>query len=140
MKRVLGSIRRVDEKYHLIEDGDRIAVSGHVVAEGFEDTALVIEWNDGEAFDAAKAPFNEAVVSANEAAGDAAAHLDNALAFLDAAFGEGQEEVLFVSKLSVDPVLMRFVAGHAGPSFAEHAKQLMFHERGLDLLEQVDAL
>ena len=95
---------------------------------------------DGEAFDAAKAPFNEAVVSANEAAGDAAAHLDNALAFLDAAFGEGQEEVLFVSKLSVDPVLMRFVAGHAGPSFAEHAKQLMFHERGLDLLDQVDKL
>jgi len=95
---------------------------------------------DGEAFDAAKAPFNEAVVSADEAAGDAAAHLDNALAFLDAAFGEGQEEVVFVSKLSVDPVLMRFVAGHAGPSFAEHARQLMFHERGLDLLEQVDAL
>ena len=39
----------------ITEDGDRIAVSGHVVAEGFEDTAVVIEWNDGEAFDASAA-------------------------------------------------------------------------------------
>ncbi|MBQ3268212.1 MAG: ATPase, partial [Atopobiaceae bacterium] len=78
--------------------------------------------------------------AADAATRETSAHLDNALAFLDAAFGEGQEEVVFVSRLSVDPDLMRFVAAHGGESFVEHARQLMFHERGLDLLDQVDAL
>ena len=99
-----------------------------------------VSGGEGDAFEAAKAPFNDAVVAADAATRETSAHLDNALAFLDAAFGEGQEEVVFVSRLSVDPDLMRFVAAHGSESFAEHARQLMFHERGLDLLDQVDKL
>ncbi len=99
-----------------------------------------VSGGEGDAFEAAKAPFNEAVVAADAATRETSAHLDNALAFLDAAFGEGQEEVVFVSRLSVDTDLMRFVAAHGSESFAEHARQLMFHERGLDLLDQVDKL
>ena len=67
-------------------------------------------------------------------------HLDAALAFLDRCFGDGQEMLVFASHLAVDPVFMRFVSAHGSDSFVAHSQALMFHERGLDLLREVDEL
>ena len=92
------------------------------------------------AFDIAKQPFNEACIVMAKDAKSVSARLDNALAFLDAAFGEGQEMLVFVSKLSCDPSFMKFVSAHGSKSFADHSQGLMFHERGLDLLKQVKGL
>mgnify|MGYP004539116139 FL=1 len=39
MKRVLGSIRRADERYHMIEDGDRICIG----VSGGKDSLLLME-------------------------------------------------------------------------------------------------
>ncbi len=70
-----------------------------------------------------------------------AGRLDNALGFLDQAFGrDGQELVVFVTHLAVDPAFMRFASEHASSLLAEHGQTLMFHERGLDLLKEADRL
>ena len=92
------------------------------------------------AFDVAKQPFNAACVAMVNNAKDVSQHLDNVLEYLDTAFGEGQEMLVFVSKLSCDPIFMRFVSAHGSTSFTDHSKGLMFHERGLDLLEHVREL
>ncbi len=80
---------------------------------------------------------------ARELAGDADAcslGLDHALGFLDGCFGEGQELLVFVTHLAVDPIFMRFVGSHGSDSLARHGSALMFHERGSDLLGRIEAL
>ena len=81
---------------------------------------------------------------AGEGAGaDAAScseRLDRALSFLDEAFGDGQEMLVFVTHLAVDPAFMRFVGAHGSDAFVEHSRGLMLHERGLDLLREADEL
>jgi len=92
------------------------------------------------AFEAARVPFNDAARGLAARVGEASAHLDAALTFLDRCFGDGQELLVFASHLAVDPVFMRFVSAHGSDSFVQHSQALMFHERGLDLLREVDEL
>lgn len=67
--------------------------------------------------------------------------LDNAFLFLDGAFGEdAQEPLIFVTKLSADPLLIRMVANHGSEQYMKHNKSLLFTERGLGLLEEIEAL
>lgn len=93
-----------------------------------------------DAFAAARVPFNEAAHGLAARVSEASAHLDSALAFLGRCFGDGQELLVFASHLAVDPVFMRFVSAHGSDSFVQHSQALMFHERGLDLLQEVDEL
>ena len=92
------------------------------------------------AFEAVRVPFNEATRSLMTRVSDASTHLDAALYFLDRCYGDGQEMLVFASHLAVDPVFMRFVSAHGSESFVTHSQALMFHERGLDLLREVDEL
>jgi hypothetical protein len=92
------------------------------------------------AFAAAREPFNAAARDLSARVGVASAHLDAALSFLDRCYGDGQEMLIFASHLAVDPVFMRFVSAHGSESFVQHSQALMFHERGLDLLREVDEL
>ncbi len=94
----------------------------------------------GGAFAVAREVFNTATHELMARVEATNAHLDAALAFLDEAFGDGQEMLVFVSHLAVDALFMRYVSAHESASFVEHSQALMFHERGLDLLQEVDHL
>ena len=91
-------------------------------------------------FEVVRTPFNDATRSLMQRVADASTHLDAALSFLDSCYGDGQEMLVFASHLAVDPVFMRFVSAHGSASFVEHSQALMFHERGLDLLREVNEL
>ena len=92
------------------------------------------------AFAAVRNPFNEATHELMDQVSQASAHLDAALGFLDGCFGDGQEMLVFAAHLAVDPTFMRFVSAHESAAFVQHSQALMFHERGLDLLQEVDRL
>ena len=92
--------------------------------------------NATTAYDAARAAFNDEASALAKRVGATASRIDAALSFLDQAFGAGQEMLVLVGRLSVDPEAMRFVAAHGPASFTEQARGLMFHERGLELLEE----
>ena len=80
-------------------------------------------------------------VHAVQARKAAVAALDNSFRFLDGAFGEdAQEPLIFVTKLSADPVLIRLVANHGSGEYMKHNKSLLFTERGLDLLAEIEGL
>lgn len=69
------------------------------------------------------------------------AGIDNSFLFLDGAFGDdSQESLIFVTKLSVDPMLVRLMSRHASKEFLRHNKSLLFTERKLDLLQEVRVL
>ena len=89
--------------------------------------------------DSAKSCFNEAVHTTAAMCNETARRLDRALAFLERAFGDGQEMIVFCSHLACDTTAMHFVSAHGPVSFAIHAKSLMLEERGLELLGEVDA-
>ena len=98
------------------------------------------ESDGAAAFEAVKAAYNAECISQKEEAGACSSELDNALMFLEDAFGEGQETVIFVTKLSADPVFMKFVSSHGSEEYLKHNKELLFHERGLDLLHEAERL
>ena len=61
--------------------------------------------------------------------------------FLDGAYGQdAQEPLIFITKLSADPVLVRMVAAHGSEQYAKRNKSLLFTERGLGLLEEIETL
>ena len=91
-------------------------------------------------YEAARSVFNDLVRETASSQTEAATRLDRALGFLDTAFGDGQEMLVFTSRVATDPVATHFIAAHGPKSFAAHARALMFDERGLDLLKRLEAL
>ena len=92
------------------------------------------------AFEVARSIFNAQASALVDRTSTVSRQLDNALSFLDRCYGDGQEMLIFASHLAVDPIFMRFVSTYGSDSFVEHSQALMFHERGLDLLREVDEL
>ncbi|MDU5893060.1 MAG: MoxR family ATPase [Atopobium minutum] len=91
-------------------------------------------------FSAAKEAFNDACRVMAQDVHTITTHVNNGLAFLEASFGSAQEMLVLVSRLSCDHVFMAFVCAHPIEAFVQQSKALMFHERGLDLLEEAQAL
>lgn len=92
------------------------------------------------AFEVARARFNSAALEVKTQIGTAQAQLDNVLAFMDEAFGQAEEELVCMSRLSADARFMRFVAAHPSREFAAHVKLLSLDTRGLDLLDAAKKL
>ncbi len=121
---------------------ERLAIMGKLrdavvasQAAGAADTAAA-----PSTFDAVKAAFNKECAAHVEVAKTCALQLDNILDFLVQIFGEGQETLIFVTKLAVDPVFMKFAGQHASEKYLERNKSLLFHERSLDLLHEAERL
>ena len=89
---------------------------------------------------AAKAAFNAECKKQAKTASDLTAGIDSAFRFLDSAFGNGQESLIFITKLSADPVVIKHVSLHGSEEFMKHNKSLLFTERSLDLLSKIEAL
>ena len=67
--------------------------------------------------------------------------LDNAYAFLDAAFGaDGQDTLVFTTRLSSDPQVTSFAARHSSASFRAHNKGLLIEDRKQGLLGELRLL
>ncbi len=94
-----------------------------------------------DGFGAAKEAFNGECKKQAELVKRATSGLGNTFVFLDGAFGEdSQESLIYVTKLSADPVLIRLVSEHGSEQFMKHNKSLLFTERGLELLKEIKGL
>lgn len=93
-----------------------------------------------DGFEVARAAFNARAAGLKDRVSAAAACVDAALSFVGEAFGDGQELLVLLSHLAVDPEFTRFVSAHGPASFVERSQALLFHERALELLQEVRAL
>ena len=67
--------------------------------------------------------------------------LDNAFSFLDDALGESsQESLVLTTKLSLDPLTVKFVGQYGSEQYMKHNKSLLLTDRGLDLLSEIQSL
>ena len=67
------------------------------------------------------------------------AQLDNAFGFLEAAFGQGRETLLFTTELSTRRSTMLFISRYGCDGFARHSQELQTVEHRKDLTARIDA-
>ena len=87
-----------------------------------------------------KAAYNAEALRQADLAKSCSFALDAAFRFLDSALEDGEEPLLLVTKLSGDATVVKHVAEHGSREFLGHSKSLMFSQRNLELLKDVDAL
>ena len=95
----------------------------------------------GNGYEAARTAFNAECARhrANGAAAEAA--MDNAYAFIDAAYGpKSQEGIVFTTRLSASPQVISFVAHREVASYLAHNKGLLVEKRKRELLEELGEL
>lgn len=66
--------------------------------------------------------------------------LDNAFRFVEDAFGDGQEMLLLITDLSVSRYGMAFINDHGCERYFAHNANLLFYERGTDLVDRINRL
>ena len=71
---------------------------------------------------------------------ETSAHMNNMFSFCEDAFGEGQELLVLVTELAANPVTARFITCYGCEGYYKHDKSLMFYERRLEILHELEGL
>ena len=66
--------------------------------------------------------------------------LERAFSLIDAAFGEGQELVIFLTELTMNPYSMKFLSDNGSETFASYSRTLLLGGERKALLEELDSL
>ena len=93
-----------------------------------------------EAFEAVKEKFQEAVEerkSLTEAAGKA---LDYAFDFMEAAFSDSQEMVVFVTELNTNFYSIQYLKENDCDKYYMYNKQLLFDEQSENVLKELEEI
>ena len=67
-------------------------------------------------------------------------HLDNTFAFCESVFPDGQEILILVTELTVGYYTAHHISRYGCDSYFRHNKELLFHERQLDIITQLEEL
>ena len=67
-------------------------------------------------------------------------NLQNAFDFLEAAFADGQEMVIFVTELNTSPYSLEFISEHGCDSYYKYNKKLLFHEEYMEILDELNEI
>ncbi len=119
----------------------RVVKAEHLKALGKIQAAVAgASMNGQSAFEAAKQAFNGECARQSDVANHAVSCVDECFRFFDDVYGEGQETLIFATKLSSDPLLTRLVSVHRSQEYAKHSKDLLFTQRGDELLAEIEAL
>ena len=66
--------------------------------------------------------------------------LENVFDFMEAAFGESQEMVIFMTELNANVYSVKFLQEYECERYYRYNKQLLFEEANRDLLERINSL
>lgn len=92
--------------------------------------------NSAEAADALRGLFRSAVAQRKECILSASAKLDNAFLFLEKAFGESQELVVFITELTMNVYSMQFIRDNGCEKYAGYNRTLLLGGRQKSILEE----
>lgn len=109
--------------------------------EGYREKLLQADIADGPAAGAAIRPwFQESVQLRKDAILAASAQLEQAFRFLEDVFGEGQELVIFVTELTMNPHSMKFISDNGCESYHHYNQLLLLGGRREELLRELEQL
>lgn len=87
--------------------------------------------------DGVRAAFGEDVARRKAAIENASSRLERAFDLIDAAFGEGQELVIFLTELTMNPYSMKFLSDNGNARFASYNRELLLDSGRRSLLDQL---
>ncbi len=85
-----------------------------------------------------RARFREAVAGRKAAIERASLRLERGFALLETAFGEGQELVIFLTELAMNPASTKFIADNGCEKFSHYNRALLLGGRQRAILEELD--
>ena len=94
----------------------------------------------GGAFAFMKASFDEDTKTRKQMILEGQGYLENAFTFMEAAFGESQEMVMFVTELNANTWCMRFIRDNGSEKYDRYNKSLLFDETRNALLREIDSV
>ena len=71
---------------------------------------------------------------------DADVTLTNVFEFAEEVYGEGQEVLILVTELTMNPHTARFISRFGNNEYFKHNKELLFHERQKELILEIENL
>ena len=95
---------------------------------------------EGELDEAIRADFEAQVSRREQMVEEAAENLECAFDFCETAFGEGQELVVFVTELTINPYSSWFISENGCDRYYKYNKGLLFREGRQGILDDMDAL
>lgn len=95
---------------------------------------------EGELDEAIRADFEAQVSRREQMVEEAAENLECAFDFCETAFGEGQELVVFVTELTINPYSSWFISENGCDRYYKYNKGLLFREGRQGILNDMDAL
>lgn len=93
-----------------------------------------------DAFVFVKKRFEEETKRRKDEISAVSTELENAFAFMTAAFGESQEMVIFVTELTVNFYSAKFISENGCDPYYVYNRGLMFNERQQGILKEIDSL
>ena len=91
-----------------------------------------------DVFGLMKEKFADVVEARENAISHASEALDNAFAFLEEAFGAGQEMVIFITELTANYYSVKFISENGCEKYYSYNKELLFEEKQKSILEDIE--
>lgn len=91
-----------------------------------------------EAFTSVRAGFEQLTGARTTAIAEASAALEYAFTFMEDAFGEGQEMVIFVTELTMDPDISAFIMENGCERYFKYNKSLLIGSRRAAILKELN--
>lgn len=92
------------------------------------------------AFELVKRNFDQEIIKRKESIAEASKTLENVFEFMEAAFGESQEMVVFVTELTVNYYSAKFIGTYGSDMYMKYNRSLLFEDRHKEILKEIDKL
>lgn len=143
--------KQIDQRRRELETGRRagtlsedraFAINRTIVLLDAQRAMLQMKQAEGgmEAFKLLKADFDRQTKALKAAADKAGKQLSNVFRFCEDAFGEGQEMLILVTELTISRYAARFISRYGCKEYFAHNKELLFYERQMELIAELDNL
>ena len=97
-------------------------------------------YDPAAAFDEIKSDFAGDTAQRKQLIAQAGEYLENAFSFMESAFGESQEMVIFITELNANSFCVRFIRDNGSAKYDRYNKSLLFNEKRENLLRDIDEL
>ncbi len=94
----------------------------------------------GKAFEMIRSAFEEETQKRRQMFVHGGECLENAFSFMEQAFGESQEMVMFVTELNANTWCIRFIRDNGSEKYDRYNKSLLFDETRQSLLREIDSV
>lgn len=107
--------------------------------EEIKEKLMVDNISDGQSsIECIKNYYNEQVKLLSENANNVSSNFFHAFKFLETAFGEGQEILLFVTEMTINTYTTLFISHYGCQEYFRHNKELLLYERHQKIIREIN--